>query len=206
MAVVHNVMIRALNAIYLQAPHIRPEQEKSFLQFAEFWYKAVEHHHRTEEEYFFPILEKMTGTKDGGLRQCVDYVRRCLSGEEKYSGSKLLEVIDSFGYVLWEHLRDEIPTFVDLRRYGKKLNGFFPRLTSEAGKTQQELGIFAGAVFLLVTHDVEYEDGIHIGFPPIPAVIKWGLINVAWWVHRDWWEFAPCDCYGKMKPLRIAAS
>ncbi|XDG05339.1 hypothetical protein ABKA04_004954 [Annulohypoxylon sp. FPYF3050] len=219
MALVHNVMIRCLNTIYLQAPHIHLEQEKPFLQFAEFWYKVVEHHHRTEEEYLFPVIEEMSGTKDvmqentkqhdafqDGLRAYVDHVRRCLSGELKYRGSEFLEVIDSFAPILWEHLRDEIPTFVELRKYGRKLHGFFARLAAEAGKTQQELGVLSGAVFLMVTHDVEYEDGIHAGFPPVPAAVTWGLRNVAWWAHRDWWAFAPCDSSGKMRPLGVPAS
>lgn len=216
MALAHNLMIRSLNAIYLQAPHIRPEQHEPFLHFAELWYKSIEHHHRTEETIFFPILEEMTGVKgimeanseqhdafQSGLKTFINYVRRCLSGETEYNSNELLQILDDFAPVMWKHLEDEIPTFVNLKQYSEKLKGFHARLSAEAEKTQQELGILAGAVFVMATHDVDYENGIHAGFPPIPAAITWGLRNVAWWAHRDWWAFAPCDRLGKMRPLDI---
>ncbi|KAI1770136.1 hemerythrin HHE cation binding domain-containing protein [Hypoxylon cercidicola] len=219
MACAHNVMIRSLNAIYIQAPHIGPEQQQSFLQFAEVWYQGVEHHHRIEDEIFFPVLEEMTGEKGimqvnveqhdafhPGLEAFADYMRRCLAGEARYDGKELVRLIDGFAPVFCQHLADEIPTFVALKKWGETLKGFHTRLAVEAQKTNQELGILAGAVFLMVTHDVDYEDGIHKDFPPIPAPITWGLRNLAWWAHRDWWAFAPCDRYGKMRPLDIPLS
>lgn len=216
MACAHNVMIRALNAIYLQAMHIRSDQEQAFLSFAHMWYKAVEHHHRTEEVYFFPLIEKMAAEKgvmqkdteqhdafQPGLKEYKDYIERCLSAQENYSGKELVRILDGFAPILWQHLADEIPSFISLRRYGDKLEGFHARLATEAKETETELGILAGAVFLMVSHDVDYENGIHTNFPPIPAPITWGLRNLAWWAHRDWWAFAPCDSSGKMRPLDI---
>ncbi|KAI1370085.1 hemerythrin HHE cation binding domain-containing protein [Hypoxylon crocopeplum] len=219
MACAHNVMLRSLNAIYLQAPHISAEQQHSFLQFTELWYKGVEHHHRTEDDIFFPILEDMTGEKGimgvnteqhdaflPDLQVMVGYVRRCLAGSAQYDGAELVRLIDAFAPALREHLADEIPTFVALNEWGEKLKGFHARFALEAQKTELELGILAGAVFLMATHDVEYEGGIHKNFPPIPAPVVWGLRNVAWWAHRDWWAFAPCDRAGKMRPLDVPVS
>lgn len=212
-------MIRSLNAIYLQAPHIRPEQETSFLGFAELWYRGVEQHHRTERNLFFPVLDEMTGEKDimqanveqhetfrAGLEAYHDYVLRCLSGEAKYDGKELVRAIDGFAPAFVQHCVDEVPSFVGLRRYGDKLKGFHARFGKEAEKNHQELGILAGAVFLMATHDVEYEGGTHTNFPPIPWVITWGLRNVAWWAHNDWWAFAPCDRWGRMRPLNVPAA
>ena len=209
-------MIRSLNAIYLQAPYIRPEKAHTFLSFAHMWYKAVEHHHRTEEDFFFPVIERVAGEKgimqtnseqhdafQPGLKEYKEFVECCLAGREQYNGKKLQQILDGFASTLWQHLADEIPSFDDLRRYGDRLKGFHATLAAEAKETETELGILAGAVFVIVNHDADYEGGIHTNFPPIPAPITWGLRNVAWWAHRDWWEFAPCDRYGKMQPLKL---
>ncbi|KAI1073377.1 hypothetical protein F5B20DRAFT_597729 [Whalleya microplaca] len=155
------------------------------------------------------IMQASTEQHDGfrgGLETFVDYVWHCIAGEAKYAAQELVRIIDGFEPVLWQHLNDEIPAFVDLRKYSERLKGFHSGFAVEAEKTHRELGILAGAVFLMATHDVEYEDGIHTDFPPIPSAISWGLRNVAWWVHRDWWAFAPCDRSGKMRPLDIPSA
>ncbi|KAI1127423.1 hemerythrin HHE cation binding domain-containing protein [Nemania abortiva] len=219
MALAHNLMIRALNAMYLQAPQISPEKETPFLNFAELWCRVVEHHHRTEEEIFFPMLEEMSGDKDvmnentkqhnafqSGLAQFTIYVRECLAHEKKFNGEELVRILDSFAAVLWQHLSDEIPTLLALEQYGERMRGFYAKFAAEVEKTQQELGVLAGAVFVIATHDVGFEGGIHTDFPPIPFAITWGLRNVAWWAHSDWWQFAPCDRQGKMRPLRTQAA
>ncbi|KAI1499366.1 hemerythrin HHE cation binding domain-containing protein [Biscogniauxia marginata] len=117
----YNMMIWPLNTIYLQGPHILPEQQEPLLHFAETWHNGVGHHYRVED----------------GLETFTDYVRRCLAGEAKYEGDELVR--------------------------------------SDPG--QFRLGVLAGAVFLMVTHDVGYEDGIHDNVPPTSAPITWGLRN-----------------------------
>lgn len=42
MAVVHNVIIRSLNTIYLQAHHVRPEDVKDFLGYCYCWYQYLD--------------------------------------------------------------------------------------------------------------------------------------------------------------------
>ncbi|KAJ2981744.1 hypothetical protein NUW58_g6610 [Xylaria curta] len=218
MALAHNLIIRPLNAMYLQAPHIESEQQKPFLEFAELWYRVVEHHHRTEEEILFPMLQEMTGDKNvmqentrqhdafqTGLASFADYVRQCLAGKE-FDGKELIRLFDGFAPILCQHLSDEIPTLVALEQYGARVSGYHAKFAAEVEKTQQELGVLAGAVFVMATHDVEFEGGIHKDFPPIPSAITWGLRNLAWWAHRDWWQFAPCDRLGKMRPLSYVSN
>ncbi|KAI1380444.1 hypothetical protein F4677DRAFT_406866 [Hypoxylon crocopeplum] len=177
MTYAHNTMIRSLNAIYFQAPYVKLEEQRPFLQFIEIMYQGVEHHHRTENDIFFPILEEMTGDKgimhvniehhgafQPDLQAFTAYVRRCLAGAAQYDGKEIVRLIDTcFGPALWQHLADEILTFVALKEYGETLKGFHARLTAEAGKTQQKLGILAGVVFVMVNHK---------DFPPTPAPIS----------------------------------
>ena len=42
MAIVHNVIIRALNSIYIQAPHVQPKDVKDFLAYCYCWYQYID--------------------------------------------------------------------------------------------------------------------------------------------------------------------
>ncbi len=146
MVQVHNVIGRALNSIYLQAPHIIPDDEKNFVKYMQCWYIMVHVHHTGEETMFFPAVEEMTGVKDimepnisqhhafhGGLDRFKEYVDAVLAGKEKYDGAKVVEIIDSFGSVLMQHLNDEIPTLLGLRQFGEeKMKGLTAVMEKEA--------------------------------------------------------------------------
>lgn len=63
MALVHNMIIRAYNSIYLQATHVRPADVPDFLQYCLAWHTMLKGHHDGEEEVYFPGIEKATGVK-----------------------------------------------------------------------------------------------------------------------------------------------
>lgn len=63
MALVHNMMIRAYNSIYLQATHVRSEDVSDFLHYCSAWHMTIKGHHDAEEEVYFPGIEKATGVK-----------------------------------------------------------------------------------------------------------------------------------------------
>jgi len=147
MACVHNLMVRGLNAIYLQAPHIAPADEANFLDFVGIWYELLHTHHTGEEEEFFPMLEAMAGEKGimeanveqhhafhDALEAFAAYVRECAAGRERYDGRKVVEMIDVFGPTLMQHLADEIPTIQGLRKYGLETMGDLPRKFDEEGE------------------------------------------------------------------------
>ena len=141
-----------------------------------------------------------------GLNELKSYVEGCLSRQEEYDGKKVVRIVDGFGPILRQHLAEEIPSFDEPRRSDDQLTGFHAKLAAEAKETETELRILEGAILLIIAHDLDYEWGIHTNFPPIPGPITWGLRNVAWWAHRDWWAFAPCDGHGKMRPFNIPPS
>src|SRR6266498_790951 len=60
MALAHNAYIRSLNAIYLQSTSIPTRDVPDFLTYCQSWYEAVQHHHDSEENMFFPRLEEVT--------------------------------------------------------------------------------------------------------------------------------------------------
>jgi hypothetical protein len=145
MALVHNIIIRGLNSIYLQAPHITPADEKSFGRYMAYWHSMIHSHHGGEEAMFFPTIQRLTGVEGlmdanieqhksfhDGLETFKAYTDALLAGQEKYEGSRVVEIIDSFAPALTKHLADEIPTIVGLRKYADKLEEL-PKLFQEEG-------------------------------------------------------------------------
>lgn len=55
--------------------------------------------------------------------------------------------------------------------------------------------------FFLLNLDRTTEDGLWANWPPMPAPIKWGLINIAGAWHWGWWKFASCDAAGQPREL-----
>ena len=156
MACVHNLMVRGLNAIYLQAPHITPADEAGFLHFAAIWYDLLHTHHTGEEVEFFPMLEAMAGEKgimEANVEQhhafhdafeaFAGYVAACTAGKERYDGGKIVEMIDAFGPALMRHLADEIPTIQGLRKYGIEAMKDLPKKFDEEGEKNMVSFIFS---------------------------------------------------------------
>jgi hemerythrin-like domain-containing protein len=148
MVLVHNMMIRALNSIYLQAPYIKPADEKGFCRYMLLWHLLLHSHHSTEETGFFPTVEKMAGAKGimnanveqhkafhDGMEKFKGYADAVIADKEKYSGSKVVAIIDEFGPVLTQHLTDEIPTIAGLRQYGKDKMGGLIKAMEVEGET-----------------------------------------------------------------------
>jgi len=59
--IIHNTLIRGLNAVYLQCVNIErsPSDIKDLVEFAQVWAEMVLKHHDTGEDMLFPSLEKL---------------------------------------------------------------------------------------------------------------------------------------------------
>src|ERR1700743_361893 len=123
MAVVHNVLIRGFNSVYLQAPNVKPSDYKDFIGYSFAWWESLQAHHDGEEEFFFLEVERQAGEKGimdanraqheafhKGLDAYHDYLKGLHGKEAQFSGVKLVEIMDSFKEALCQHLYDEIPT------------------------------------------------------------------------------------------------
>lgn len=128
MALLHNAIIRGLNSIYLQAGSVPEAKVPEFITYTKYWLAVVQYHHKTEEDVFFPILEKAAGQEglmstnvaqhkefEIGLEKLEVYLSLCVKNPESYSANYLCEIIDSFAEPLIQHLTDEIPTLESLR-------------------------------------------------------------------------------------------
>jgi hemerythrin-like domain-containing protein len=137
MAYSHNCLLRGLNAIIQQAPHIpssstpdsNPQDVKDLLFYVESWTKTVDHHHHTEEFTMFPLIEKLANQPGlmsnpkhqheefhDGLVKLQEYAVRCGKCVEEYRWSDMKGSIDSFAPSLIKHLTEEIDVVLDLEK------------------------------------------------------------------------------------------
>ncbi|GKT62139.1 hemerythrin HHE cation binding domain-containing protein [Colletotrichum tofieldiae] len=146
MTMIHNLIIRILNTVYLQCVNVEksPGDVQDFVAYAIEWAKMVEEHHHTEEETVFPQVEQLAGVPGlmqtnvaqheafhDGLHAYMGYLEKVQKGEEAYSGERLKGIIDSFMPILRQHLSDEIDTLVKLGDYDRDWDAWFEKLVKE---------------------------------------------------------------------------
>jgi len=135
----HNLLLRGLNAIIQQGPHVpdstspnyREKDVRDFLTYVHIWIETVHHHHWVEETYIFPEMEKSSG-KPGlmdepqhqhelfqeGLNSLKEYTSSTKPDEYRWedsNGNGMKKIIDSFSKHLTDHLYAEIEVFLGLK-------------------------------------------------------------------------------------------
>ena len=124
MAFAHNAMIRGINSIYNEAPHVHKVKDIAhFLFFVRSSADWVGHHHQWEETLMFPGFEKVMG-EAGFLQSNLDQHHAFEPGLKKlgsfaiqarvadYKPDVLQGIINDFANGLQGHLHDEIPTLL----------------------------------------------------------------------------------------------
>jgi hemerythrin-like domain-containing protein len=132
MVLAHNVTLRHLNSIYLQATGVHESEDiKDFLFFCKTWVDELHEHHKGEEEKLFPMLDRFTGVRRI-MSKCEDQHKAFFPGVEAFSqyvqgtsikdydGKKLRELIDVFADALILHLYHEP---LELLGLGEKYGG-----------------------------------------------------------------------------------
>jgi len=217
MCLVHNTLIRHLNCIYLQAPNVKLGKDiADFTTFIQAWCVILEGHHHFEETLFFPWLEEYIGIENylgknieqhhafaPGLQELEDYATALKAGKETFDGANVRKIIDSFGPILMQHLREEVESLEALEKFGDKINwvAWSKRVSDHAIKhADTDL-----AVPLFVTNiDFSFEAPIHeSAWPPWP----WFAGVLFRWVYiarrKDTCRFSSCDSYGMPKELEF---
>lgn len=132
MALAHNLMIRYLNSIYLQATGVEKAKDISdFLFYCKTWCTTIHEHHEGEEKVFFPRIDEYSGEK-GVMEDAVDEHKTFTPGlgefekyvsqtkPDDYDGKILRSLIDAFAPALVKHLGAEIWKLIDV---GEKFGG-----------------------------------------------------------------------------------
>jgi hemerythrin-like domain-containing protein len=132
MANVHNIILRGLNSIYLQAPHVsQPADIMDLMFYIKAWAGAVHVHHSHEETILFPRITELAkeagldaAVMDGnteqhhafedGLKETLAWAEEVRASKREFDDKALLKLIDSFAPVLTQHLHDEIKSLAKL--------------------------------------------------------------------------------------------
>ena len=146
MALLHNLIFRAYNSSYNQCLGVRPgtADARDFLVYNQVFYEHIKEHHDTEEEIFFPLLQKLTGEKgimdqnirehqelEEGLHKLHDYVFG--TDSNSYDGEKFKSILEILEGPLRKHLYAEISTMLDLTKYdSRELEKVWAELSSKA--------------------------------------------------------------------------
>ena len=127
MALTHNTIFRALNAIYSQALQINAGSQDAahILSYSTVIYDFIHRHHVLEETMYFPEIDKAAGIP-GFMDSNLEEHRKLNEGLEKfrmyaettrkdqYSGEKLQAILENFAADFENHMHAEIKTIVNL--------------------------------------------------------------------------------------------
>jgi len=140
MANVHNIFLRGLNSIYLQAPYVtKPADIMDLMLYIKAWAGGVHVHHSHEEAIFFPRVAElakeagldaacMEGNAEqhhafeDGIKGTLVWAGEVREGKREFDAQALLGLIDTFAPLLTQHLHDEINSLIGLDKCdGKKM-------------------------------------------------------------------------------------
>ncbi|KAJ3557002.1 hypothetical protein NPX13_g10019 [Xylaria arbuscula] len=211
MALLHNSIFRGYNSIYQQAPNVKEVDVNDFIGYSLTWYKFVKSHHDDEEVSLFTKVEDVLDDKTiwaethkeheaflPGLAEFEKYLSSLRSPQE-FSGTELQRIMSSFQEPFEMHFHSEISTIAKLADHPNAPKPDTPEATNASltfktwGKsTVMKAGTLDVVPFFLLNLDGTVEEGMWANWPPIPAPIKWGLVNIGGAYHNRWWKFASC--------------
>lgn len=236
MSIVHNVILRGLNSIYVQAPYVSPNDYGAFIGYSLAWHEVLEFHHHGEETLIFPGIDKAAGEKgvmevnvaQHGRRLLIIYLLMLIAfalSAEFHPGldafkEYLLSVKGSPSKFSGAHLNSLIDSFAPLLT--AHLTAEIPTLLSlsrfgdkidveelfdKDGKLAMTImGKTTGVVFWFLNLDTTFEGGQWANWPPTPAPIRWVITRLLALPNRAYWKFASCDATGTPKALHAVPS
>lgn len=206
-------MFRGINAVYTQAPQVRPgtKDASDFLFYCQIVYEFIHDHHTLEEKVYFPQIEKIPECR-GMMEENLEQHRKLeialgklnkyatTTAPESYDAGVLRKIIDGIVEPLNEHLFGEIPTILDLwdKLDSETIRKIYKDMTQEAAKSSN---LFKAAPFVLGCQDRTFLlDGIYIDFPELPShavhyVVDWVVSRK----HAGAWRFNPSTMYGNVR-------
>ncbi|KAE9971842.1 hypothetical protein EG328_004520 [Venturia inaequalis] len=219
MSLLHNCILRVLNAIYNQAPHVKSKKDiKAFLRLIRLWHDELEHHHRIEEQFFFPKIEEITGVVNfmsqsidqhqsfsPGVAALLNY--SIMTSVTTYHATDLQRIIDSFGETLQSHLHDEIDALLSLEKYRsiavRKAWEQTHRYVLKTCDNNVQLPMLLGSMDR--TYGLTPSSN---GVAPTLDMSWYLYYLVEYWFSRKYrasWKFLPCNTWGVPRDLPAMA-
>ena len=131
-----------------------------------------------------------------------------LKSPADFSAPALLKIMSSFQEPFESHFHSEIQTIGNLSSHPSVPKPGSPEEAAASatfkswGKsTVTKAGTADVVPFFLLNLDRTAEEGMWVNWPPMPAPIRWGLINIVGAFHSGWWRFTSCDAAGKPRDL-----
>ncbi|RXW22213.1 hypothetical protein EST38_g3642 [Candolleomyces aberdarensis] len=206
MSCIHNVFIRALNSLWVNAPLVNPADELGFAGYASTFCEILHFHHHGEEDIIFPFLEKQVSMQENvaqhaamlaGLDAFAEYMQNVANGSEKYDGLRVKGLIEIFGDVLTDHLHAEIPTLSpeNLAKFDyKELSDMVAQHNKHIQDMPGKFTIFP----LVATHHPWNE--IPEWPADMPGPVKFFIKYITPLRYPSYWKFAPFNGRGQPQP------
>ncbi|KAF8902576.1 hypothetical protein CPB84DRAFT_1846226 [Gymnopilus junonius] len=218
----HNVVIRGLNSIWLNAPLVLRSDTKSFIGYGLACTSLIRAHHKTQEQVIFPRFQEKIDmrmnvvqhlTFETQLKNLEAYLQNVLEGNESYDCERLLGLRAALGGTLVQHLHDEVRVLQSPFFSKAEIN---EREVSTVSQMQlsafsvEELNIIAHAIddhkkdlrdsptffpFIMTHHHKEDAPN----WPVLPASVKWLINHVGLHLHHDYWKFSPYTATGDFR-------
>jgi hypothetical protein len=126
-----------------------------------------------------PITYTISDSFEVGIKTYYTYLQSLAGHEADFSASRLIAIIDSFSVALQQHLADEIPTLLELRKLSSTSDGKdagsagkkFPLLDlmqTASRKSSMLMYKTEGSMMFFLNLDLTFEDGRWKSWPPIP--------------------------------------
>lgn len=116
--------------------------------------------------------------------------------------------MSSFQQPFEQHFHSEIATIAALSSHPRAPERGTPAEAAASatfkawGKaTVSKAGTWDVVPFFLLNLDGTAEEGAWASWPPMPAPIRWGLVNIAGAWYSRWWRFSSCDAGGRPREL-----
>ncbi|KAI0601661.1 hypothetical protein F4775DRAFT_589429 [Biscogniauxia sp. FL1348] len=221
MAHTHNAMLRGLNAVYLQAPHVRQPADVADLAFlARAWSAWVLDHHALTQTAMLPGFERVLGLQPGTLSsssdvtsyKCPDDDDEAGEGDGDELASALLLV---HAYASAAHadpatydpaaLRDLLARLGDLLAphlsRQRRANALMRTYAACAARAADALDRPVAAPMMLGLRDATYEAGRGRDWPRLSVPAVHAVADRLAPRHAGAWRFLPCDVWGRKREL-----
>lgn len=217
MAFAHNCMIRGLNALWLQSPHVLPGKDATdLLFFAHSWATWVANHLKIEEEHMFPGFKVVEGVPDDALPDEAEQHHSFVSGLEAFSNycgstegkdynpKTFRDLINGFAKPFVAHLHEEIPALVELDSCGQKGSAALVAVVERCEEEAAKQDMFVVPPMVMGLCDRTYEGGNN--WPAVPPGTGYVINYVLAWKHSGAWRFLPSDHWRNPRTLAFQAS
>ena len=135
-----------------------------------------------------------TATFHDGLHKFHEYLISSAKHPEAFQPGKLIEIMDSFGPALYQHMAEEPDLLMKLSEFDFDMKSMCEKHGQESMKKVSAINTLP---FVWVHHDTDFEGGLWANWPPAPKPVVWVMRNILSRWHSRVWRFGSCDLQGR---------